>query len=210
MIWLLSSLGGVSIIAVLAVGFLVGWPLILNKYVLGGLALVLLFIGAGIAWESAKNKYREEGKQAIIALNVAAQAKRNEDKRMYDQDLSDEKKEALDRLALSKANIDTKRTAREGNSHVTTKTDSITVITRGFVRDYDASITFGHAAVPIPKQADDDTPSGIPASAISRAIGRNNDICAGFIAELDSIEELRYAACIAWDKRFGTQSGCVK
>lgn len=209
-LWWLGGTGMLAIVAVVLVGVLGAWPLVLNRYVLGGLAVLLTCLGVAAAYEVWAQRLRDEGAAALVAANEAANVERQKATKEFEQDKSDLVKEQQERLATANAQTLAARTARERDTHVSKNAAGMCRLTVGFLWDYDASLpSIGRGKIPESHSADD-TPAAISIADASKLIGRNNDICASAIEQLAAIDARRYGECLAWDKRFGTHSGCAK
>jgi hypothetical protein len=184
------------------------WPLLLNRYVQEAIIAALLVIGALMWWEHYKDALRAEGAKECVAANVQGEVKRAESIAQFDFDLDDARKEALERAMWAYQSID--RSIKERPSHVSKTADAACVVPRGFVRDHDADVprSARRAEVP-PPQADADVPSGLVLSRVESVVRHNYGECEKVLSERDADNEARYKECVAWDKRFGTESGCV-
>lgn len=208
--WILGGGGGLVLI-VLAIGFLGGWSLLLNRYVLGAIAVAVLAIAVAAWWANEKAALRAEGRQALEEANKKAAVERRRAIAEYVSDLSARNTELDAKVRGLLARIDADQLDRERNPHVSKAADAACPIPRGFVRDVDAALpgAAGRAAVP-DGGAGVDVPTGIPLSVVAREVGRNYAQCSKLLADRDAAEEKRYTACLEWDRKFGTHSNCSR
>lgn len=208
--WGLSAAVLAIPVAVVAVGLLGGLPLLLNRWVLGVLATLLLGALAALAWAGVKDHYREEGAKAIAAADYAAGEARRKLLDAFALERSDAVKEGQERLALQLQLLDKLR--QERKSHVSQAADRKCAVPVGFVYDHNAALpgAAGRAAVPEPAAGAADAPSGVVLSALGACVASNYTECGKLQARLDACENARYTACVQWDQRFGTNSGCTR
>jgi signal transduction histidine kinase len=210
--WDLLGLAAAAAAAFVAVGMLGGWPLVLNRRVVGALVAVLAVSAAAMWLRSRDESLREEGRAECRAANRAAQDRRREDISEFVVGNSRRESDLRARLRAAEGRIELDRLNQKRSPRVTQKADSSCTLTLGFVRDYDASLpgASGRPAVPAAVAGGDDDPAGISVSRASAAIGDNNAVCAVAVGRLAACEERRFKACVAWDEKFGTKSGCSK
>lgn len=212
------ALTGIALTAILAfvgVGMFAGWGLVLNKYVIGALIALLAIISAILWWEVKKESLRKDGASECHAEHAAsnriAHDARLRQKNELIAEISARETDLKARLSVAESALFLAQQNRERKPNVTPKADAGCVLTLGFVRDYDASLPASARRADVSfTDADNDKPSGIPLSVASTEIGRNNASCAACVERLNTCEDRRYQACLAWDKRFGLQSGCAR
>jgi hypothetical protein len=208
--WYLSGIAVAALIAFVAVGMLGGWPLVLNRRVLGALGLVLAAVALMLWDESRLARERERGAALVEEANKNARIKREADNTAHEQEMEQQRNDAKASLAGALAEID--RLRRERPNRVSPKADAGCVVTRGFVRDHDDALPRSARRSKVPlAPADIDRPAaGVVLSGVRNCIDHNYSECAKLETRLAACEESRYAACVAWDKRFGTSSGCTR
>jgi hypothetical protein len=211
------ALGSSGLLIAAAVGLFLlgGWPLLLNRRVLIGLAIAAAAIAAVVWIDRTRESLIDQGRREQRAVDEAA----NERARVVRRDqisaqvVESSKREvaALEQLRLANQRIELARLERERKPHVTPAADARCVVPHGFVLDHDAGLSSaaGHPAV-LDAKADDDRASGIPLSLASREIGRNYAELGKCINGLNAAEERRYTECLAWDRTYGTKSGCTR
>lgn len=189
------------------------WSLLLNRYVLGAISIAITIGLASWWWNSKQESLREEGRvqvrQEVALANAAAQKQRQE------LILENEKQTALllsesaQRLAVAIKQLEIERAKRK--PRISAVADAACVVPVGFVFDHDAALpnASGGPGVSTPS-ASDDRPSGIPLSVAAATIGKNYGVSAECLLRLSSTEEQRYRACVLWDSKFGTRSGCSR
>ena len=188
-------------------GFLL--PLLLNRYVIGALASALLIGSTVLWWGHKKDELRTEGAAACQETNRKAQAERDRKDEAFRDDQAKIQQGLRDELKTTKGELD--RLRKERKSHVSATADAQCVIPRGFVRDHDRDLPRAAQGPELPlSAADADKPAGVVLSRVSRCVGSNYTECAKIQRERDTANEERYQACLAWDKRYGTQSGCTR
>lgn len=205
--WALSSTALAIVVGFVAFGLLGGWPLVLNRRVLGACGVALACVLAALAWQHYADELRAQGAAACAAANVAAQAQRDAATRLLEADMSDLVKEQQDRLAMANHRIDKEQ---ERARRVSKTADAKCTVPRGLVRDlnYDLPGAVHGPDLPQP-QTDDDLPAGLALSAVGREVGHNYGECRKLLEERAAVNQRRYDECIAWDRRYGTTSGCT-
>lgn len=208
-------LAGLPLVAIAAVvAFMIfGGPLaamVLNRRVLGGIAILIVVCLVGLMGYALVDHLKAEGARELAEANQRAAAQRKGDIAASDQEQSDLVKEGQDRAAASRQQLERARAERK--SHVSSAADAACPVPRGFVHDHDRDVpgAAGRAEVPI-AEADINKPvPGLVLSRIGKCVGSNYTECAKIDADARAANEVRYQACLAWDKRWGTKSNCVR
>jgi hypothetical protein len=212
----LSGIALAAVVAFVGVGLLGGWPLVLNRRVVGALVVLLACVAVGM-WrvhdiEHWRKVGAEECARQVAAVNDAAKAARRAaiSEQVVESSARETDLRAQLRAALSRATPpDPTTPTKQRATHVTRKADAGCVITAGFVRDHNANLpgAAGRATPPDATPADPDAPSGVALSQVVEVVAANYASCA---AVIDAQEQRRYESCVAWDKRYGTNSGCTR
>lgn len=207
--------GGLLIVAIAAIVFLGGWALLLNRRVLIALAIAAAVIAAGLwlakAREDLIQRGRLEERAAQAEINARAHAARQAQISEFIVEFSKRQSAAAETLRLANQRLELAQLERERKPHVTPAADARCSIPRGFVWDHDAALSGAAGRADLPaREGDPDRASGIALSLASREIGRNYAELGKCINELNAVEERRYAECVAWDLKYGTQSGCSR
>lgn len=219
MVWLLAhgawSYLGTTLVLVIVVGLLI-WlapRLLFNRWVIGALAIGGTVLYLAVWWQSEKESLREEGRAEVrvevAAVNAKAERERQDLIRSNQAETKDLLSEANQRLVTALKNLEVERAKRK--PRVSAAADAACPLPLGFVRDHDAALPGADQRAAVPAAAGaDDRASGIPLSVASAEIEHNYRVAAACVLRLDSTEEKRYQACLAWDRKFGTRSGCVR
>lgn len=148
-------------------------------------------------------------RQAQEAANAKARAARQDSISGLVVEISQREQDTAAKLRAAESAIDLAQKTRSSN--VSPAADAACRVTRGLVLDLDAALpgAAGRAAVPVASGNVDDS-AGIPISRIRDAVAGNYAECSKALERLRTLEERRYAACVAWDARFRTQSQCAR
>jgi hypothetical protein len=205
----LFGAAGAGVALFVAVGLLGGWALVLNRYGIGALAgFVGLLVGVA-AWQARDARLMAEGAAQLALANTQAHAARADliagweiERQMLQNDGEQKTKAAVDKI---------EETYKGRLRRVSQNADRKCVVPAGFVYDHDADLAAaaGRPEVP-PSATDDDRDSRIPLSVVGKTVGRNYTELGKCAVRLERCEQTRYDACLAWDKKFGTRSGCTR
>lgn len=208
--FLLSGTVGVALLVFVAVGLLGGWSLVLNRYGLGVLAAIFAMVGLAFGYEALADRLRAEGKAEVVATNQRAQNERRAAITAWAVDKAARDVAAFDKQRLAEQRMDLERDQWKKDSHVSKAADAACGVPDGFVFDHDraAPRTPGRPALQLAVPANSDRRSGIPLSIASNAIVDNYSACRKLIDRVETTERKRYDDCVAYDKRYGTTSGC--
>lgn len=209
--YFLSGIALAAVLAFVGAGAAGGWALVLNRRVLGALALLLAAVAFALWVHHRDDRLREEGRQAVEEANRLAHVKRQEEIADFVVTWSKREGALRNELASKEHALWEAQQKRERSPGVSRKADAACPVPLGFVRDHDSALprSAGSPRLP-PAGANLDDPSGVVLSGIARCVGRNYTECAKLEERLASCEERRYRACLEWDKRFGTESGCTR
>jgi hypothetical protein len=207
--WILG--GGTTLLLIIGAAFLLGgWPLLFNRNVLIALAAIGLVVFLGASWAKVRGDWVAEGRKLEAeerdAKDKLAKDQRREEISTWVVDLSQRDAALREKLRVTEQRL---ALQPEGVSHVSAVADSACSVPRGFLFDLAAAVpgAAGHSAVQ-PSGTSLDKPSGIPLSRVSGDIVYNYTQCSRLLARSLAEEERRYNACLDWDKKWGTRSGC--
>lgn len=205
--WALSSTALAVIVGFVAFGLLGGWPLVLNRRVLGACGAALACVLAALAWQHYADELRAQGAAACAAANQLARDERKKATDALEQDMSDIVKEQQDRLLVANLKL-TKE--QERARRVSKIADGQCVVSRGFLRDHNFDVPGATGGTKVSQPApDDDLPAGVAISEVDRTVGHNYGECSKLLEERAAANQRRYDECLAWDRRYGTASGCA-
>lgn len=208
--------GGFLTLAVIGIVVLGGWPLLLNRRVLMGLAIAAAVIAAAVWLDRAREGLIEQGateeRARWVEANARAHKERQDEISSYVVASSERQVAALEQLRLTRQRIELALLELERNSHVTAAADARCDLTHGFVLDHDAalSVAAGRAAISDGKAADVDRSAGVALSLAAREIRANYGALGACRAELNAIEDRRYTECLEYDRKYATKSGCAR
>jgi hypothetical protein len=180
------------------------------------LLLRVILVAAAIAaavfwWERLRTSWiaqgvlEEHARQEVV--NARAHTKRENEISGFREEMLQANAGLQRQLGAKDQEID--RLNKERGNHVSPAADSRCIVPRGLVRDLDGALpgAAGRAAVS-DAGGDQDAAAGVSLSWISGIIRGNYGQCAKYIERLSGFEQRRYEACLAWDAKWGTHSGC--
>jgi hypothetical protein len=208
----LAGTAGAALLAFVAVGMLGGWPLVLNRRVIGALLALLGAVALVAAWLARDARLRDDGAHACLVANDNAKVARRDEISHYVLSANLIETSLRNELAAAKARLDSIALDAERNSHVSAKADAACPIPRGFVFDVNAVLPGPGGPSPVPPApADFERPAaGVALSTVRNVVVAN--LAKGVYLEqrLDACEEARYKSCLEWDLKFHTESGCAR
>lgn len=212
--WALLGIAAAAIAAFVGVGMLGAWPLVLNRRVIGALALVLAAVAAALWWEHIKAEWMAEGARAIAETNRKARDERHEAIAEYVVASSQRAiaSDAEQRRIRSRLELEQLNRPKGVGAYVTPKADAACIVPDGFVRYHDAAVprADGRPALPGAASGSADRPSGVQLSRIGSVVAGNYDACQELLERVPKLRAWCATECAAWDARWGTKSDCAR